>query len=114
MGTATPISKKTSTIIYAPLFTERSQLTTNIADETPERRAISIKVPSARSEPTSPCARISKKPITTQSAMRKTFITIESELSAIAPLVFLPQKPLVPPANNASAKNKYPILISLI
>lgn len=114
IGTITPSRRNTSTIIYAPVRTDKSQLTTNAAEAIPDSAEISMRLVLGASAVSPSCATTRTMPMAIHSSIRKRFIIIESEFDTIAPLVLLPQYPLVTPDASARAKKRYPIVFSII
>ena len=91
IGTRSPTVKKTSTSIYAPKLTAKSQEITNTEFETPERSEIHTPdVPILKPEPP-PVMRTRARPINEQSSILKKFASIASELFLIEELTILPQ-----------------------
>ena len=94
------------TTFAAGVITEMSHVTTKIDVKTPESAPAKIVAASGEENGITPPTSIMQAPIRTQNTMRKQLISEASASVLVAPLIFLPQNPLVKPAARANPKNK--------
>ena len=108
-GIMLPPITKTSTIINAIEWTDKSQLTVNAAFATPESRDIRTTLPE-KSVSDAPLKSTIAIPKNAHIDILTAFIIIASHGRAAADDVFFPQYALTIPKVSASPRNKYPII----